>query len=119
MAWIDVAADQARVQLSRREALGALRWRTPVTAPLRAILSMEPVDDAWEHLRGIRAPGTGFPGVIMLGTTRAHGEKDFCAVYGHTPGLVVSLDPAESEFARWVISGDPREAAPGLVGWPR
>lgn len=118
MARIELIGDDALVLLSRREALGAMRLRTPVAAARRAIRSVEQVDDAWQHLRGIRAPGTGFPGVIMLGTTRADGEKDFCAVYGHRPGLVVTLDPAASEFARWVISGDPQEIAPGLVVSP-
>ena len=61
------------------------------TIPWKEIVNIAEVTDLWVHIRGIRAPGTGFPGVIMLGTTRYQGKKDFNAVYGHKPGFVISL----------------------------
>ena len=54
------------------------------------------------HVIGIRAPGTGLPGVSMLGTTRYQGKKDFNVVYGHKPGLVVTLSGID--FARILIT---------------
>ena len=54
-------------------------------------------DDAWARaqvvgeLRGLRAPGTGIPGVIALGTWRSKGAKDFAAVYRGGPAVVVEL----------------------------
>ncbi len=116
MATIAVTGDEVAVRLSRWAVLGSIHWSGSVTAPRSAVVGVEFVDDAWTRLRGIRAPGTGLPGVIMLGTTRAHGQKDFCAVYGHRPGVVVTFDPARSEFARWVLTGDPAVVAPGLGG---
>lgn len=46
----------------------------------------------WESVRGIRAPGTGWPGLIMLDTTRGRFGKDFAAVYRQRPAVLVELD---------------------------
>ena len=60
-------------------------------------------DNPWtrEVLRGIRAPGTGFPFLIMLGTMRYRGGKDFCAVYKRNPVLILEFN--NENFNRWVI----------------
>lgn len=89
-----------RVSMARKEELGALKWSFSV--PLKQVINIARVSDLWVHLRGIRAPGTGFPGVIMLGTTRYQGKKDFNAVYGHKPGFVVTL--SGNEFTRILIT---------------
>jgi hypothetical protein len=73
------------------------------------LVGAEVVADVWEHLVGIRAPGTGLPGVIMLGTTRHDGVKDFCVVHRHGPGLVVEL--RDHEFARILMTLRTDEAA--------
>jgi len=52
-------------------------------------------------LRGIRAPGTGFPYLIMLGTMRHRRGKDFCVVYKRNPVLV--LEFKNENYKRWVI----------------
>ncbi len=52
---------------------------------------------------------SGFRGVIMLRTARwfAGGGADFCAVYGHRPGLVVEGDTAKgAAWRRFVITAD-------------
>jgi hypothetical protein len=89
-----------RVSMSGKEELGALKKSFSV--PLHQVINIARVSDLWVHLRGIRAPGTGFPGVIMLGTTRYQGKKDFNAVYGHKPGFVVTL--SGNEFTRILIT---------------
>ncbi len=86
--------------MSGKEELGSLKRSFSV--PLKQVINIARVSDLWVHLRGIRAPGTGFPGVIMLGTTRYQGIKDFNAVYGHKPGFVVTL--SASEFTRILIT---------------
>lgn len=88
------------VRLGRWERLGG--FHGDVTVPVSGLVRAMAVADVWEHLRGVRAPGTGWPGLIMLGTTRRQGLKDFCVVYRHGPGLVVDL--RDHEFARLVIS---------------
>jgi hypothetical protein len=50
--------------------------------------------------------GTGMPRVIALGSFWFWKGKDFCAVYGNSPGLVIELDPAQSPYHRWLISVD-------------
>jgi hypothetical protein len=91
-------------ELSRLETLGALH-RSP-TAALADLVRIRLVDDPWKAgvLRGWRAPGTGIPWVILLGTMRRRGGKDFCAVRGRRAAYV--LDFADGEFDRWVVSAD-------------
>jgi hypothetical protein len=91
------------VRLSPLEKLGA--FRGDVRVPLRAVCDLRAIDDLWPHLRGIRAaPGTGFPGVISLGTRRAAGVTDFAAVYGRRPGIVADLISGRAAFDRLVVS---------------
>jgi hypothetical protein len=89
------------VRLSLLEKLGALAGHDP-RVPLAAVAAVRISEDPWRDLRGMRAPGTGFPGVIMLGTTRARGVHDFAAVYRHRRGVVVELKGAA--WTRFVIS---------------
>jgi hypothetical protein len=91
------------VALSWLEKLGAFRGN--VRVPLRAVRSAEPEPDPWGGLRGIRAPGTGIPGVIALGTRRFDGGKDFAAVRGGRPAVRVDLGDG-SPFGRLVVSVD-------------
>ena len=100
MAALVVDGDDLVVRLSALEKLGALRG--DVRVPLRAVRDLRAIDELWPELRGIRAPGTGFPGVISLGTRRGNGITDFAAVYGRRPGVVIDLTRAA--FSRLVVS---------------
>ena len=51
-----------------------------------AVTAVRVVDDPWPELRGMRAPGTGLPNVIAVGTRRGGFGKDFAAVHGNGPG---------------------------------
>jgi hypothetical protein len=53
-------------------------------------------------LRGIRAPGTGIPYVILLGTMRYKKKKDFTAIYRRRPVDIYTFK--DCEFERWIIS---------------
>lgn len=88
-------------QLSALETIGALSFSP--TASVENILDVKIVDNPWttEVLRGIRAPGTGFPYLIMLGTMRHRKGKDFCVVYKRRPVIVLELK--NEKFKRWVI----------------
>jgi hypothetical protein len=55
-----------------------------------------------EVLRGIRAPGTGIPYVILLGTMRFKGGKDFTAIYKRRPVTVYEFK--DSTFKRWILT---------------
>lgn len=88
-------------KLSALETVGAFSFSP--TASVENILDVKIVDNPWttEVLRGIRAPGTGFPYLIMLGTMRHRKGKDFCVVYKRRPVIVLELK--NEKFKRWVI----------------
>ncbi|HEY6877035.1 MAG TPA: hypothetical protein VI299_03410 [Polyangiales bacterium] len=100
MAELVIDHDDLVVHLSTLEKFGALHGHVRVS--LTAVKQAWVATDPWRELRGYRAPGTGIPKVIMLGTTRGSFGKDFCAVYGRKPALVIEL--AAGEFNRLLIS---------------
>ena len=81
-----------------------------IRVPLKAVTAVRAVDDPWPELRGMRAPGTGLPNVIAVGTRRGGFGKDFAAVHGKGPAVVVELEGAS--YGRLVITAD---AAAALV----
>jgi hypothetical protein len=101
VARLDVAGGELILHLSALERLGGF-VRGDARIPLNAVRSVRAVENPWKELRGIRSPGTGWPGVIALGTRRFGGGKDFVAVYGKGPGVVVDL--VGVDFARLVVS---------------
>ena len=106
MAELIAEGDRLHLALSRSERFWGLHG--DIVVPLAQVESIEYVDDLWPYLRGIRAPGTGCPGIIMLGTTRGRGFRDFCVVYGHRPGTIVSLvHGSPCGFQRLLVTGPP------------
>ena len=55
-----------------------------------------------EVLKGIRAPGTGFPYLILLGTMRYKGGKDFTAIYKKRAVTVYEF--ADYSYKRWIVT---------------
>jgi hypothetical protein len=102
MARLEVEGAELVLRLSGCEKIGALHGDIRVArTSVRAVTVSE---QPWKVVRGIRAPGTGCPGLIMLGTTRGRGWKDFNAVYRRRPVVVVDLDG--HTFARLVVTSD-------------
>ena len=85
MATLTVDGNHLVVLLSALEKIGALRGN--ISVPLASVRVVRVSDTPWSELRGIRAPGTGLPGVISLGSRRGGGIHDFAAVYGRRPAL--------------------------------
>lgn len=106
MARLVVDGSQLVVRLSPLERLGALAAADPAV-PLSAVRDVRVVPRPAGALRGLRAPGAGFPGVIALGTWRSVGGRDFAAVYGRGPGIVVELEGAR--WRRLVVSSHEAE----------
>lgn len=102
MAHVEHTDAGLRIHVSRWEALGALHRGFLI--PRQCIVSDIHVNDGWNELHGWRCPGTGIPYVIMLGTMRYKGTKDFCAVYGRRPARVITC--RDFEFARILVSDD-------------
>jgi hypothetical protein len=62
------------------------------------------VNNPWsrEVIKGIRAPGAAVPYLVLLGTMRYRGGKDFTAIYKRGP--VEIFEFKDSQFDRWIIS---------------
>lgn len=78
MAHVHVEGETVIVRLSPWERLGAMHG--DIRVPREAVTGARVAIDPWTELRGIRAPGTGIPGVVALGTRRGRFGKDFAAV---------------------------------------
>ena len=98
---LQISGDHLIYKLSFLEALGAFS-KSPKNI-LSNIKEIKFVENPWskEVLRGVRAPGTGIPYVIMLGTIRHRKGKDFCVVYKKRPVIVIEFQAGP--YSRWVI----------------
>jgi hypothetical protein len=96
-----VSGEKLIYSLGFLEKLGAFR-KSPKSL-LKNIQEIRYIENPWsrEVLRGVRAPGTGIPYVIMLGTMRHRKGKDFCVIYKKNP--VILIEFKNEKFARWVI----------------
>jgi hypothetical protein len=90
------------LELSILEKVGALHGDIRVAKT--NLVKVEIEENPWQStvLRGVRAPGTGIPFVILLGTMRVKRRKDFTAIYRR--GAVDIYTFKDSEFERWIIS---------------
>ena len=102
MARVMREGNELVLQLSFWEKMGALH-SNPRTS-IDAIEKVEFVDQLWgsSTLRGVRAPGTAIPYVVLLGTLRGLKFKDFVAMRGRGEGVVITLK--SSPFARWIFT---------------
>ena len=103
MAKVLESKDSITLQLSFWEKLGA--FNGSITFPRDALIKTYDVQNPWDRnqvMTGYRAPGTGIPLVIMLGTLRAKGFKEFCAVYGRGPATVYEFEG--QPFRRWIVT---------------
>ena len=99
MAQLVIDGDDLVVELSTLEKLGALHG--DVSVPLRAVRNVRASVTPYREVRGIRAPGTGWPRRIAIGTWRYRGGKDFACIVGKQPAVVVELEDAA--YGRLVV----------------
>jgi hypothetical protein len=102
MARVELDGDFYILRLSKLERIFALH--ADPRAPKSALESVKQVSDPWtrQTLRGIRAPGAAIPFVVLLGTMRFRGGKDFTAIYKRKPADVYTF--SSGEFKRWIVS---------------
>ena len=102
MARVMREGNELVLQLSFWEKLGALN-SSPRTS-INSVKKIEFVDELWgsSSLRGVRAPGTAIPYVVLLGTLRGLKFKDFVAMRGKGEGVVITLK--NGPFARWIFT---------------
>jgi hypothetical protein len=115
MAVAELTVDGTDLVLHLRGAEKVEGVHGDIRVPLSAVTAVRVVDSAWGggELRGMRAPGTGVPGVIAVGTRRGGFGKDFAAVHGKGPAIVVELEGAE--YGRLVLTADDAEATAATV----
>jgi hypothetical protein len=115
MAGIKVEGGELVVELSVAERLMAFKF-TGIRFALSSITDVAVEANVWKALRGIRAPGTGIPGVIAYGTRRWRGGRDLALVRGGAgPGLRVDF-AAGAPYARLVASvAQPEECAAAIT----
>lgn len=102
MATLTIKNAELTVTMSPWENVGALH--RDVSVPLSSVVEVEYVAKARGLVRGLRSPGTGVPGRILLGTFRTPSERTFAAAYGNGSGYVVRLRAAG--FDRLVVTMD-------------
>ena len=102
MAHLKVIDTELVLELSFWERIGSLHGSLRV--PVSSIAKIEFVDNLWSNkvLRGLRAPGTGIPYVVLLGTMRGRNYRDFTAIKGRGAGVVLSF--TEGPFKRWIFT---------------
>lgn len=113
MARVITAGGTVTLALTRTERIEG--FHGDISAPLTSVTAIRASDDLWSELRGLRAPGTGIPGVVCVCTLRGSFGKDFAAVHGKGPGVVVEF--GGQPFQRWVVStDDPDAVVAGVTG---
>lgn len=90
------------LNLSLLEKIGALHG--DISVATSELISKTEISNPWksQFLKGFRAPGTAIPYVVLLGTMRYKGGKDFCAIYKRTPAVIYEFKG--SQFTRWIVS---------------
>ena len=114
MAKVVQVGDELILELSFWEKMGALHL-SPRTS-IDSIESIEFIDQLWgsSTLRGVRAPGTALPYVVLLGTLRGRNYRDFVAMKGRGEGVVITLK--SGPFARWIFTvRQPKSEISGLI----
>jgi hypothetical protein len=102
MAILVIEGAEIRLKMSPLERLGALV--SPPTARLDQVQSIQFIDELWSKdvLRGVRAPGTGMPYVVLIGVMRGRGYKDFCVIKRRNPGVIITF--ASGKYERWIYT---------------
>lgn len=112
MAELLVQGSELVVSLSGKEKLGALQ-KSDLRFPVGSITSISRVERGRDSVVGIRAPGTGVPGKIALGTWRTRAGKDFVATYNSDPAYLITM--MGQDFDRLIISGGEVEDVENLI----
>lgn len=111
MAQLEIADGTLHLLLSRAEKLQTLH--SDIDVALDHVVAVDPAHDLWPHLRGIRAPGTGIPRVLLLGTMRFKHGRDFCIAYHGKPGVIVRL--RDEKYERLLVATESFDAAVALA----
>lgn len=100
MADIRITDGYLEVALTRREKFAGLLG--DVDVPVAAIRQVEVVENAFDAVRGLRAPGLAIPGLTRVGTWRGRGRRTYVVARAGQEALVVDLEG--QRYDRLVVS---------------
>lgn len=100
MADIRITDGHLEVALTRREKIAGLLG--DVDVPVAAIRHVEVVENAFDAVRGLRAPGLAIPGVTRVGTWRGRGRRSYVVARAGQQAVVVDLEG--QRYDRLVLS---------------
>ena len=102
MAKIIEQGDKIVLSLSKVEKIACLHG--DIVANKSDLASQKIVAKPWRSglLRGFRAPGTGIPFYLLLGTMRYLGGKDFTIIYRNQPVEVYEFK--SGPYKRWIVT---------------
>jgi hypothetical protein len=102
MAKVIESATQLHLKLSVLEKIFALHG--DIWVDKRLLTKKVMVENPWRRdvIKGIRAPGSAIPFVILLGTMRYRGGKDFTAIYKRR--AVDIYEFKNSAYRRWILT---------------
>jgi hypothetical protein len=85
-----------------------------IRVPLSSVRSVAVVDNLFSEVHGMRAPGTGIPGMTMVGTLIAKGEKTFAVIHhdGHR-GVRIALEG--EQFVQLLVGCDDPESVAAAI----
>jgi hypothetical protein len=105
MARVSIDGDDLIVDVEGLDRLWALKSR--LTVPLANVRGATADPGILRGPKGIRAPGTHIPGVVVAGSFYAEGERVFWDV--HDAGKAIVIELGDDRYARLVIEvDDPR-----------
>jgi hypothetical protein len=84
-----ITGDTLTVQMSLGEKAEALH--RDLTVPRSAVTGVRIVEDGLAEVHGLKMPGTGIPGVIMVGTWLSSEGSTFAVCHGRGPAIVIDL----------------------------
>ncbi|MHB1801986.1 MAG: hypothetical protein ACYCU5_10095 [Actinomycetes bacterium] len=111
MAQIRIDDTTVTIVLSVAEKVEAVHG--DLTFPRSAVVTVRTIPDAMAEVHGLRAPGTGIPGLLLAGTWRGPGGTVFALCHGSGPGVVIQLTGAAYDQVVMTVD-DPAEAVRGL-----
>ncbi len=112
MANLVINHDTVTVQMSLAEKAEALH--RDLTVPRSAITGVKVVTDGLNEVHGLKMPGSGIPGVIMVGTWISREGNTFAVCHGSGRAIVIEL--SGQNYDRIVMTVDnPEELMSRLI----
>lgn len=107
MAELRVEGEELVLRLSTLEKVEGMHG--DLRAPRFMVRAVEVVGDAYAAVHGLRWPGTGIPGVELVGTFRDSGTKTFAVVHGRPRGVRIVFAEG-GDYDEWIVGCEDPEA---------